>query len=218
MRLSLPFEGRNRITSRYGDRILNGAPDWHPGFDFVGVDSDIVRAPFDCVVGTSAIVTDHADRTWEWGNFIRLDGMLDGRMIYIFLCHLDERFVERGQAIKRGDEIGRMGNTGYSFGAHTHVEIRNADAVQLNPAPFFGIQNEIGLYENEEENDMDGKEIAEELIEYRATLPESEWSRNEGGFRVATENGIMDGSNPLGFITREQFAAVLYRLGLLDEK
>lgn len=62
---------------------------------------------------------------------------------------------------------------------------------------------------------MTGKEIYEALTEYLNDLPESEWSKEEGGFAQATENGVTDGTYPRGYLTREQLFAVLNRLRLL---
>ena len=63
------------------------------------------------------------------------------------------------------------------------------------------------------------------MNDYVSTLSkgsESSWSVSEGFWKKAQEklgvNGkaIVDGTNPLGNITREQMAAILGRLGLLD--
>ena len=62
---------------------------------------------------------------------------------------------------------------------------------------------------------MTGKEIYEALVTYLATLPESGWSVNEGGFNAATDAGLMDGTKPQGLLSREQLAAVLFRAGII---
>lgn len=50
------------------------------------------------------------------------------------LFHLNSITVKKGQTIKRGDEIGRYGNTGaYTSGAHLHVEF-DTDASQAYAA------------------------------------------------------------------------------------
>lgn len=49
----------------------------------------------------------------------------------------------------------------------------------------------------------------------RSNLPESEWSVQNGGFKKATEMGVVDGTAPQGYVTREQLCTVLNRLGLL---
>ncbi|MBM7661201.1 murein DD-endopeptidase MepM/ murein hydrolase activator NlpD [Bacillus mesophilus] len=42
-------------------------------------------------------------------------------------AHLSERLVEEGQEIKKGDVIGKVGNTGRSRGAHLHFEVHMGD-------------------------------------------------------------------------------------------
>lgn len=64
---------------------------------------------------------------------------------------------------------------------------------------------------------MTGEEIYRLLTQYLASLPESGWSRDEGDYwRKAVEAGLVDGTNPRGFITREQMTALLGRLGLIE--
>ena len=60
--------------------------------------------------------------------------------------------------------------------------------------------------------EMTGEEIYKKLTEYINDLPESNWSKTEGGFRGLTERGVMDGTMPRGFVTREQLAAIIARM------
>lgn len=141
--MRLPYKtGSVTLTSKYGMRWLNGKLDNHRGVDLVGSDKTIV-SPVDGVVGSSAIITDKNDRTWEWGNFVRIDTS-DGLMI--FLCHMSERLVTVGTKVKAGDPIGIEGSTGYSFGSHCHFEVRK-NGVAVDPCPYLGIKNAAGTYE-----------------------------------------------------------------------
>lgn len=203
--MRLPFEGRVYLSSPFGRRTLNGAQDYHKGVDLVGQDDVTVRAPCDGVIGQSAIITDKNNLTWQWGNYVRLDTP-DG--LYIFMCHMSERLVTVGQTVRCGQALGIMGNTGYSFGAHTHFEVRNARGESLDPCGYLGIENKAGIYWGKEEQKMNEEKKTSEL-------PESEWSKKEGWWAKATERGIVDGTNPRGNLTREQFVAVLGRLGLI---
>lgn len=132
------FKGRNRITSGYR---LPDRPD-HNGIDVVGVDSADILAPVDGVVTASLIITSHADRTWQWGNYVCLR---DPEGNKLFFCHMASRAVEKGQTVKAGDKLGVMGNTGYSFGRHTHFEVRK-NGVNIDPAAYLGIPNGKGTY------------------------------------------------------------------------
>lgn len=136
----LIFKGRNRVTQKY-------KPGVHNGLDIVGDDCRDVLSPVDGVVRSSTRITSKADLTWEWGNYVRVD---DGQGNRLFFCHLDSRAVKAGQQVKAGDKLGVMGNTGYSFGAHTHFEVRKADGkTRLNPAEYLGIANAEGTYSAE---------------------------------------------------------------------
>lgn len=116
----------------------------HNGLDLVGVDDITVYAPCDGVVVSSKIVTDKSNLTWQWGNYVRID-VANGYSVY--LCHLKSRNVKTGQKVKKGDKIGVMGNTGYSFGAHTHFEVRNVKTNKaVNPCDWSGIPNKAGTY------------------------------------------------------------------------
>ena len=143
------FKGKYKITSPYGNRILNGKPEFHKGVDLVGIDDKTVYAPCDGIIGASTIVTTKSNKTWEWGNYIRLD-TADWKYS-VFMCHLASRAVTKGQKVKKGDKLGVMGNTGYSFGAHTHFEVRKkGTSTTVNPADFIGIPNKVGTYTSED--------------------------------------------------------------------
>ena len=123
--------------------MLNGESENHKGIDVVGVDDKRICAVRGGVVGASQIIIDKSNRTWEWGNYIRIDG--DDGMRYYY-CHLSKRLVNVGQRVKRGDHIGIEGNTGYSFGSHCHFEVRNASGWSIDPAPYLGVLNTAGQY------------------------------------------------------------------------
>ena len=59
--------------------------------------------------------------------------------------------------------------------------------------------------------------LMQKAASHATTVPEPEWSKKEGGWAKATETGVMNGLNPEGYLKRDEFAAVMYRRGLLDE-
>ncbi|MDH5159979.1 M23 family metallopeptidase [Heyndrickxia oleronia] len=65
-------------------------------------------------------------------------------------AHLQNRMVVEGQIVGKGDEIGKMGNTGNSTGVHLHFEIHKGqwtiDKVNaIDPFTVFG-EGEIGQF------------------------------------------------------------------------
>lgn len=143
MKMNLPYKsGKVTLTSHFGWRTLNGQRDYHKGVDLSGTDKTLV-APCDGVIGSSTIITDTSNLTWQWGNYIRIDTS-DG--LKIFMCHMAQRKVKVGQKVKVGDVVGIEGNTGYSFGSHCHFEVRK-NSVSVDPTPYLGIPNEWGQYD-----------------------------------------------------------------------
>ena len=143
MKMNLPYQsGKVTLTSHFGWRTLNGSRDYHKGVDLSGTDKTLV-APCDGVIGSSTIITDKSNLTWQWGNYIRIDTP-DG--LKIFMCHMAARKVKVGQKVKAGDVVGIEGNTGYSFGSHCHFEVRKSGE-SVDPTPYLGIPNEWGQYD-----------------------------------------------------------------------
>jgi murein DD-endopeptidase MepM/ murein hydrolase activator NlpD len=50
--------------------------------------------------------------------------------------HNKENFVSKGQVVKKGEVIGRVGSTGKSTGPHLHFEIRR-EGLPINPIKFI---------------------------------------------------------------------------------
>lgn len=65
-----------------------------------------------------------------YGKIVILD---HGGNVSSLYAHLSGILVTTGQAVKRGQPIGRVGSTGYSTGPHVHFEIR-IDGTPIDPA------------------------------------------------------------------------------------
>lgn len=96
---------------------------------------------------------------------------------------------------------------------------------------YWGIENPVpnlGTDEKEDGIDMTTQEFLDSLTNEQAyqlvqkaelhakTLPEPDWSVQEGAWSAAKEKGITDGTAPERAIKRDEVAAMLRRLGLLD--
>lgn len=75
----------------------------------------------------------------------------------------------------------------------------------------------------EDDEDMDisnltneqAYQIYQKAIQYMLTLPEPQWSQEEGHWQRATSKGIVNGEDPEGPMKRDETIAVLGRLGLV---
>ena len=56
---------------------------------------------------------------------------------YTLYAHLKSVSVKLNQEVKTGEIIGYMGNTGNSYGAHLHFEVRNAKDKRIDPTPYL---------------------------------------------------------------------------------
>lgn len=143
--MRIPFKsGKAKVTSPYAVRTLDGSTAMHTGYDIVGVGSSEVVAVEGGTVMRSRIITDKSNPTWQWGNYVCI---LTPYGQYHYYCHLASRAVTEGQKIKRGEKLGVMGNTGYSFGAHLHFEVREGDGkTHISPQNVLEIPNSVGTY------------------------------------------------------------------------
>ncbi|MBQ9428626.1 MAG: M23 family metallopeptidase [Clostridia bacterium] len=142
--MKIPFiSGKCKLTSPFGQRVLNGKTEGHSGYDLVGVGSTEVCAVAGGKVIQSRMITDKSNLTWQWGNYVCVQGY-DNTLYYY--CHLKSRAVEVGRIVSAGDVLGVMGNTGYSLGAHLHLEVRRGGKA-VCPEGVTGIPNKVGVYE-----------------------------------------------------------------------
>ena len=68
-----------------------------------------------------------------YGNEIEIS---HGNGIVSTYAHLNSIYVSTGQQVKKGDRIGAMGNTGYSFGCHLHFKTEKYGTL-FNPLSLF---------------------------------------------------------------------------------
>ena len=196
--MKMPFPGGFAVTSPFGWRTdpITGEDAWHGGIDLVG-DTEDVTSVGGGVVLRSRIVTDPADRTWEWGNYVSVQAD-DGTVVYY--CHLAARRVASGDRVEPGTPIGIEGETGRVTGRHLHFEVRR-NGVQIDAAAYLGIPNRAGVRVGAETLPKDGD----------GAHP---WGRDAVAWAV--KRGILrgDGAGHLRLgdaCTREEVTAMLYR-------
>lgn len=113
------------VPSGYGPRECDpGQPcsTFHEGLDFANAPGTIVKAVADGVVV-------FAGYDGNYGNVVRIEHNVNGDVFTTVSAHLEDYSlpVSAGMTVRRGDAIGSVGNTGRSYGAHLHFEVRYND-------------------------------------------------------------------------------------------
>ena len=116
------------ISSYYGYRKNpnTGAEELHRGVDiavptrtlvYAAQDGTVAEAAYDSYYGNYVVITDSKGYTTKY-------------------AHMDSLTVSAGQNVKKGDDIGKSGNTGSSTGSHLHIEcLYNGE--YYNPLFYF---------------------------------------------------------------------------------
>ena len=134
---------RPKVSSPFGPRIINGAMQNHMGVDFITEDGNkIIMAIAD---GEVIHDQDYYNPELRWditspysgGRFVIIKHDYKGATFFVRYLHLEENMVSVGQKVKAGQQIGIMGDLGYSFGVHLHLDVYDQYWVIQNPEPFF---------------------------------------------------------------------------------
>ncbi len=131
----------NTITSSYGSRVINKKASFHHGIDVVGnagkynaVDGVIAHSSGTVVeVVTNQKNNIGSSGTESYGNYVKIKH----ENYFTLYAHLDTVYVKKGQVVKCGQLLGKMGNTGNSYGAHLHFEVRNALGNRIDPTRYL---------------------------------------------------------------------------------
>ena len=162
---ALPFKGRNRVTQPYTYKIFSASG--HGGIDIVGDDNKNVYAVESGVV-TLISPWDGKTKTGtqSYGNLVVVTDSNDCRHYY---AHLKSIAVSSGQYVFVGTQIGVMGNTGNSFGAHLHYEVRTGKttSTRVNPANYCGVENAKGTYTEQKAESVIGTYYPREDLNVR---------------------------------------------------
>ena len=116
------------IGSKYGYRTdpIDGKRRMHSGLDFpVNLNTD--------VVATGDGVVTKAQYNSGWGRYIKIDHGYGYETVY---AHLWKINVKKGQKVKRGEKIGKSGNSGRAAGFHLHYEVHKNNKT-VDPLNYF---------------------------------------------------------------------------------
>ncbi|WP_322411464.1 peptidoglycan DD-metalloendopeptidase family protein [Microbacterium invictum] len=119
------------VSISYGFGMRSGK--MHEGLDFVPGAGAPIQAIAD---GTVRIASESGG---AYGVHVIIDHVIDGQLISSHYAHMeyDSLQVVPGQQVTVGTVLGRTGNTGRSFGAHTHFELLMNGTTPIDPLPWL---------------------------------------------------------------------------------
>jgi len=126
--LSHPCPGYARISSTFGPRTAPtaGASTFHGGLDFAASTGTAIYAAEGGTVTTSTYSS-------SAGNYIIINHKNGMQTVYM---HMSTRYVSEGTSVSKGQNIGAVGSTGVSTGAHLHFEVR-INGTKVNPVNYL---------------------------------------------------------------------------------
>lgn len=129
--------------------ITQGFINGHRGLDLVGKDytiDDIISYDSGQVL---MAVTGYGNGAgegvnWRYGNFVKV--LHDNGTVCLY-AHMEYVSVKVGQRVSKGQILGRMGNSGNSFGGHLHWEFwsKNDYNSNIDPSPYLAPKEPIVL-------------------------------------------------------------------------
>lgn len=119
-----PVPGNYRVSSGYVDRTspIFGTAEFHTGIDIPANYGTSVVAAADGVVITAGWVN-------GYGNTVMIS---HGSGLVTLYGHNSSLVVSKGDSVKKGQTIAKVGSTGYSTGNHCHFEVRK-DGDHVDP-------------------------------------------------------------------------------------
>ena len=188
-----PFKNGCRVTQVYSSS--------HRGMDICPLpnESGDVYAVADGVVSMVVNLNVHyseqlkTNRTREWGTFVKVSSS----NFVTFYCHLKylSPVVKVGDKVSAGQKIGYYGNTGYSFGAHLHLEIRDKfNAYTISTPAVTGIPNEVGIYKFEKSEEDEPMTETEKKY-YDGEISELSKYAKENDMNIRSIQAVIDSQN-----------------------
>lgn len=126
-----------KITSNFGNRILNGKKDFHLGVDIDGTKGQRLDAP----VSGKVIKSGNAGKNKEDSSYGNIVLIQDDSGIKHLFAHMEKTLVKFGDNVSAGTQIGTIGNSGTvsstsGDGSHLHYEVRKNDKA-INPIDYL---------------------------------------------------------------------------------
>ncbi len=125
-------DGENQITQKY-------KKDTHKALDIVkyknSLGTIIAHSDGEVVMYQTGKKNQKGSTgTLSYGNYVKLR---HSNGYYTLYAHLSTVSVKKGDIVKKGDVLGKMGDSGNAYGAHLHFEVRTPDNKRIDPTPYL---------------------------------------------------------------------------------
>jgi murein DD-endopeptidase MepM/ murein hydrolase activator NlpD len=124
------------LTSPFGNRTspFTNTVDFHSGIDLAAREgTPVLASGGGRVVFAGRYPLRRNVRWWRYGNVVVL---AHGTRYLTIYAHLNEITVRRGATLRRGEQVGTVGNTGWSTSPHLHYEVRVRNESSDEPTPI----------------------------------------------------------------------------------
>ena len=145
-------------------------PGIHNGVDVVGEGYTLA---WETAHSDGTVVGVRNDCNWfesgSYGNYVKIKHDNGYYTLYGHIAYGTVK-VNVGDRVSRGQVIGYLGNTGESYGAHLHWEVRNKEDVRIDPTPYLDadLPKEVELPQPVERNkEVDQLEVIETQLNVR---------------------------------------------------
>lgn len=130
-KLRYPFDQTMPLTDGFGYRTAP-VEQFHDAQDIAAGGGTPIRIIGDGVVVEAGWASDGC------GFSLKVQHLVDGQDLTSRYCHMEgeSHAYQVGDRVRIGDEAGRVGNTGLSFGAHLHLALR-LNGEPIDPLPFI---------------------------------------------------------------------------------
>lgn len=138
----ITYPTNGTVTSPFGKRDFSGCK-LHAGVDIGAPKGTPIVAAYEGTI--SRVGSENANNIWQ-GYGLRVYIKHPGGWETIY-AHMSEQLVKLGDVVKKGDIIGKTGNTGKNAAFHLHFEIHTPQGRPVDPVGIAdGVVNEVDYY------------------------------------------------------------------------
>jgi len=203
----LPVDAPLRITSKYGKRNtgIRNASTFHKGVD---LGRDFSKPKTRILAVKDGVVSENYWNAYRgWVVVVKHDE------VYSTLYqHLQSKCpLSLGSRVSGGDELGIMGNSSdpnvLKVATHLHFELHERGQC-IDPLPYLtNINKDEVLDLTEAELKVLVENTVKDVLNGSGARVPSKWAKET--WEKATENGVVDGSKPKAYATREQVVQMI---------